>query len=157
MANPVAMRDVRLVAAAVGVDPEFGARLATYWRDLGVEPPPAWHLQYLRRLSAENGRSRYAFWGESAGARVGLAILRLEADWMWPERRVGHIAEFTVFQPWRRRGVGRVLARACRDWLRAQGCGAVELDVLPGNVRAHAFWQAIGGEAICVRMRLPLH
>ncbi len=150
------MSEVRLAAAAVGADPEFGTRLAAYWRDLGVEPPAAWHLQYMRRLLVENGRSRHAFWGECAGARVGLAILRLEEDWMWPARRVGHIAEFTVFQPWRRQGLGRAMAWACCDWLRAQGCASIELDVLPGNVRAHAFWTAVGGEAICVRMRLPL-
>jgi len=133
-----------LVPVRVGTDPDFAARLQQYWRDLGAAPAPAWHARYLSRLSEEEGHTRHTFWGERAGARVGFVMLRLDNDWMLPARRIGYIAEFTVFAPWRRRGCGRTLFDLAAAWLSERGCAQVELDVLPANQPALAFWRDLG-------------
>jgi GNAT superfamily N-acetyltransferase len=145
---------VRLVRCVPADAPELGARLWDYWADLGVMPPASWHQRYVERLIEEQGRSRHTFWGQGGGERVGLTVLRLDPDWVQPERLVGYVAEFTVFRPFRRQGWGRRLFRAAGEWFRAQGCGDLELDVLPTNVRAQAFWAAEGFRLAYHRLRL---
>lgn len=137
-------------------DPELSARLQAYWHDLGATPPAPWHRHYMRRLGEEEGRSRHTFWGCWGPQRVGLVMLRLDPDWLEPDRRVGYIVEFTVFAPWRRRGCGRALfARAC-DFLASRGCAHVELDVLPHNHVALAFWRSLGFHLVYHHLRRPL-
>ncbi len=125
-------------------DPELSTRLFAYWHDLGVVPDPAWHARYMRRLEEEEGRGRHTFWGEVGGQRVGLVILRLDRDWLDPSRRIGYVVEFTIFAPWRRRGHGRILFARAKEFLAREGCSHVELDVLPHNRSAMAFWRAQG-------------
>jgi ribosomal protein S18 acetylase RimI-like enzyme len=144
---------VRLVPLSEADMPELGARLWEYWADLGVVPPSTWHERYVRRLAEEQGKSRHTFWGLGAGERVGLTVLRLDPDWVQPERVVGYVAEFTVFRPFRRQGWGRRLFGAAREWFRAQGCSDLELDVLPTNIRAQAFWTAEGFRLAYHRLR----
>lgn len=135
---------MRLEPVRVGRDAEFDTRLREYWRDLGAGPAPAWHARYMSRLSEEEGRTRYTLWGVEGGRRVGFVMFRLDPDWMFPQRRIGYIAEFTVFAPWRRRGLGRRLFGRAQAWLADRGCTQIELDVLPDNGPAMAFWQSLG-------------
>ena len=133
---------------------EFGERLAEYWADLGVIPPSAWHRRYLARLWEEDGQGRHAWWGMAGTRRLGFAVLRLDADWVEPERRVGYVAEFSIFAPWRRLGHGGRLFAAVRAWFLVQGCSGIELDVLPTNLRAQAFWSAQGFRPAYQHLRL---
>jgi ribosomal protein S18 acetylase RimI-like enzyme len=135
---------VRLEPVQLPGDVEFDRRLQQYWRDLGVAPPASWHARYLARLAEEQGHGRHAFWGLGPSGRVGFVVLRLDRDWVQPERSIGYIAEFNVFPELRRRGWGRRLYRAAEAWLLARGCREIELDVLPTNARAQAFWTALG-------------
>lgn len=135
---------VRLVAVRLPQDADFAARLQQYWLDLGVVPPPSWHARYLSRLAQEQGHGRHTFWGIGEGHPVGFCVLRVDRDWVYPERRIGYVAEFAVLPEWRRRGWGRRMFTAAEDWLARQGCQNVELDVLPANARALAFWGALG-------------
>lgn len=134
-------------------DPELSERLWNYWRDLGADPAPEWHQRYLRRLAEQDGHDRYTFWGQVGHQRVGLVIVRTEPDWLAPERRIGYIVEFTVFRPWRLQGFGRALYRRAREYLAAQGCAWVELDVLPANQTGMAFWRAMGFQIAYHHMR----
>lgn len=134
-------------------DPELSRRLQAYWRDLGVVPAPAWHAHYLLRLREEEGRTRHTFWGQVDGQRIGLVMVRFDADWLEPKRRAGYVVEFTVFDSWRRRGYGRALFAATRRYLMASGCSHVELDVLPHNHVGRAFWQSLGFQVIYHHMR----
>ena len=153
---PPDQAEVRLVAVRLPQDAEFAARLGEYWRDLGVVPPAAWHARYLARLAQEQGRGRHAFWGVGAGQHVGFCVLRVDEDWVYPERRVGYVAEFAVLPEWRRRGWGRRMYAAAELWLARQGCHDVELDVLPANTRAAAFWASLGfGVAYQHMRRMP--
>lgn len=135
---------ITLEPVRVGRDAEFEARLRDYWRDLGAGPAPTWHEPYVARLCAEEGRSRHTLWALEGGRRVGFVMFRLDEDWMFPQRRIGYIAEFTVFAPWRRRGVGRRLFASAQAWLAERGCAQIELDVLPDNGPALAFWGSLG-------------
>ncbi len=146
---------MRLEAVQVGADAEFDARLRAYWRDLGAVPTPAWHARYTARLREEEGRTRYTFWGVEGGRRIGLVMLRLDADWVYPEHRAGYIAEFTVFAPWRRRGFGRRLFLLAQAWFRERGCSQIELDVLPNNRAGMAFWRSLGFALMYHRLRRP--
>ncbi len=122
----------------------FSERLRAYWRDLRVEPSERWHRRYLERLAAEEGRERFTFWGYGGDRRIGFVVLRIEADWVEQERRIGYVAEFTIFSEFRRQGWGRAQFAAAAAWLLARGCRDVELDVLSTNQRGLAFWQSLG-------------
>ncbi len=145
--------EVRLRPVSILSDPEFGDRLHQYWRDLGVVPPAAWHARYLARLAQEQGQGRHTFWGCAGPARVGFCVLRLDTDWVYPQRRIGYVAEFCVLPEYRRQGWGRRLFAAPERWLSEQGCQDVELDVLPTNGRAIAFWAALGFRVAYHHMR----
>ena len=148
------MRPTDLTLEPVDVeDPELSRRLFAYWKDLGVVPHPAWHAHYLARLCEDEGRVRHTFWGRTGADLVGLVMVRIDRDWLDPERLVGYIVEFTVFAPWRRRGCGRALYARARDYLVARGCSHVELDVLPHNHTAMAFWHSLGFQVVYHHMR----
>jgi ribosomal protein S18 acetylase RimI-like enzyme len=127
--------------------------LRAYWRDLGVEPSERWHRRYLSRLREEEGKSRFTFWGYAGDQRVGLVVLRIDHDWVDPDRRVGYVAEFMIFSDFRRRGWGRGLFAAAGAWLVTRGCKDLELDVLPTNGPAMAFWKALGFQPAYHHMR----
>jgi len=124
-------------------DPEFARRLLRYWMELGARPDPRWAEQYVRRLAA-HGPERLNFWGLWQSRRVGFALLRLDTDWVYPERRTGYVAEFTVFPEFRRRGLGTALFASVRERFRQEGCMTIELDVLPTNGVGMLFWRKQG-------------
>jgi aminoglycoside 6'-N-acetyltransferase I len=125
-------------------DAEFHRTMWRYWRELGVDPNPVWASRYLARIDAEQGADRFTFWASTGGERCGFAMVRLQPDWLIPERTVGYIAEFYVAPTFRRRGVGRVLAERMITFARNRGAEDIELDVLPTNRRGMQFWQAVG-------------
>jgi GNAT superfamily N-acetyltransferase len=57
-----------------------------------------------------------------------------------------YLTALVVKEPFRRRGIGRVLATAAEEWARTQG--AVRLSLLSGESRgdAHRFYELIGYE-----------
>ncbi len=143
---------VRLVPLKLD-DPAFRRHLLAYWAELGAKPDAAWTNHYLSRINALEGNGRWSFWGVSDQGQVGFALLRTEADWLFPERRGGYIAEFTVFPGHRRQGIGRALYRRVEEYLRGQGCLNIELDVLPTNGVGMLFWRKQGFDLAHHRMR----
>ncbi len=135
-------------------DEEFRRTMWRYWRELGVDPNPVWATRYLGRIDEEQGVDRFTFWASTGGERCGFAMVRLQPDWLLPERIVGYIAEFYVIPTHRRRGVGRVLADRMVAFARGRGADDVELDVLPTNRRGMQFWQAVGFTLSHHHMRL---
>jgi ribosomal protein S18 acetylase RimI-like enzyme len=125
-------------------DEEFRQTMWRYWRELGVNPNPVWAARYLARIDAEQGTERFTFWAVAGGERCGFAMVRMQPDWLLPERTVAYIAEFYVFPAFRRRGIGRLLAGRMIEFARSRGAEDVELDVLPTNRRGLQFWQAVG-------------
>jgi ribosomal protein S18 acetylase RimI-like enzyme len=135
-------------------DAEFRRTMWRYWGELGVQPNPEWAARYLQRIDAEQGLERFTFWAALDGQRCGFGMVRLQTDWLLPERRIGYIAEFYVFPAFRRRGVGRRLAARLIALARERGAEDVELDVLPTNRRGLAFWQSLGFSLSHYHLRL---
>ncbi len=92
----------------------------------------------------DSGRELY--WIMLDDTRVGFVVLRHLPDWLAPERMITTIAEFCVFAPHRRGGVGRAAVLAILEQERARGTYEVEAGILRDNAAAHAFWRALGFE-----------
>jgi GNAT superfamily N-acetyltransferase len=65
----------------------------------------------------------------------------------------GFIADLYVCPEFQRRGVGRRLVNAMRDWFAACGVYQAEWAVAVENEAALAFWRAMGGAPLQLRMR----
>jgi ribosomal protein S18 acetylase RimI-like enzyme len=78
---------------------------------------------------------------------VGFVLVRvLERAPLFAETRRGEVEALFVRPEARRAGVGRALADAGLDWLRAQGLSRAALQVAAGNRQGSAFWRALGFE-----------
>jgi GNAT superfamily N-acetyltransferase len=87
---------------------------------------------------------------ERDGRPAGYALFRRESD---PEHV--YLKQFFVCRDCRRQGIGRQAI----EWLSRhawQDVPAVYLDVLVGNDRGVAFWQAVGFCDYCITMELKL-
>src|SRR5579875_3070439 len=125
---------IALVAADAG-DPALRDALVRYWAGLGVRRDAEWLRRYWALMEAEASADpprRLLYWAQARGRRVGFGMGRLVADWLFPERLTGYVAEVCVLPAYRRRGYGRAIAAALAERLREAGAGAIELDVLPG-------------------------
>ena len=94
----------------------------------------------------EDMEGRDFLWFLQDGARAGFAIVRNLPDFPDESRMVATIGEFTVFPPYRRRGVGAAAVRAILDDHRARGTYEVEAGILRDNFLARAFWARMGFE-----------
>jgi ribosomal protein S18 acetylase RimI-like enzyme len=56
----------------------------------------------------------------------------------------------------RRSGIGRALVEALMQWFRERGLGYFEWHAAAHNPAAIAFWRAMGGREIMLRMRADL-
>jgi GNAT superfamily N-acetyltransferase len=78
-------------------------------------------------------------------ALAGFAALRIvRRPPLFAETERGEIEAVFVREEERRRGVGRLLAGASLDWLRARGLRRVALQVATANERGQCFWRALG-------------
>ena len=94
---------------------------------------------------------------DAAAPLVGFVLVRvLERAPLFAETRRGEIEALFVRLEARRAGVGRALARAGLEWLRAQGLGRAALQVARGNAGGLAFWSALGFEPSMDVLERPL-
>lgn len=76
---------------------------------------------------------------------AGLAIVRVDhAPPIHPETCRAEISDLYVAPDARRRGLGRVLARAATEWALARGAERIEVRVSTRNPLGQAFWRALG-------------
>lgn len=94
-----------------------------------------------------------------AGAEgiVGVAVAHLA----WPapiylQRLMVWVDDLYVMPAWRRRGVGRALLGALRDWGGAAGAEDLKAGVLSANSLGRRFWAGAGGSDYSVTVALPL-
>jgi len=98
----------------------------------------------------------HAFVAETGGAVVGYvlgAIVDLTPD-LFEHEDVGFIADIYVEPEHRRRGIARELFQAICGWFAAQSVRQIEWQVAVANGDARRFWEAVGGRALTMRMRL---
>lgn len=121
---------------------------------------------------AHNGARRYArrllerlddpqtstLVAEENGKVVGFAlgaIVDLVPD-VFDQEPSGFLADIYVDEAYRGRGIGRALVSGMADWFRQQGVSYFEWNVASRNPDARAFWHAVGGRDVMIRMRAPL-
>lgn len=56
----------------------------------------------------------------------------------------GYVTDMCVDARWRRRGIGRALFEALRQWFREQGLLTMQVNVAVRNPVSQAFWRAMG-------------
>jgi ribosomal protein S18 acetylase RimI-like enzyme len=135
-------------------------RLVELWSDLAdhhARVDPLFELRSdagprVRELLAAGLRGPDAatfVWEMSGGTGpielVGFCTLRIDrAPSIQHETERAEITDLGVSPAQRRRGIGRALVAAARDWLTARGVERVEVRVATGNPEGQAFWRALG-------------
>jgi ribosomal protein S18 acetylase RimI-like enzyme len=95
------------------------------------------------------------FVAERNGVVVGYvlgAMTDMISSW-FVHAPTGFIADLYVCPEFQRRGVGRRLVAAMREWFQARGVHQAEWYVAVENEGALAFWRALGGTPLQLRMR----
>jgi ribosomal protein S18 acetylase RimI-like enzyme len=126
-----------------------------YWAEheqFGIYPDPFARDQY--RLAMQNPAGRRFWWAELDGERVGFGVFIVGPHWYRQDVKDAYIDELDVLPTARRSGVGRAVARAMLEEIHGLGVRRVELQVLPHNERAKAFWQSVGFGLESLRMAL---
>jgi len=136
--------------------------LVSYHRELDPDLPPA----------APNGARRYArrivdrladpftraLIAEIDGQPVGY-ILGVVADFtpeIFDQEPSGFLADIYVDEQHRRSGVGKALVDQLAAWFVSRGLAYFEWHVAARNPAGVAFWQAVGGRSVMIRMRADL-
>lgn len=151
------------------VEPRDEAAIARLWQALSD-----YHMQLDRRLpvptlgAAEQYSARLleqrddpftrAFVAEVGGRVIGYllgAVIDLQSD-LFEYVDTGFIADVYVDSEYRRQGIARRLVETINRWFTEQGVRHVEWQVATANADAIRFWEALGGQAITVRMRMGL-
>jgi ribosomal protein S18 acetylase RimI-like enzyme len=92
--------------------------------------------------------------GHVVGYVLG-AVVDLHPD-LFEHVDVGFIADIYVDPVYRRQGIARRLVETLNQWFGEQGVEHTELQVSAVNTDGQRFWEAVGGSAIMVRMRMDI-
>lgn len=95
---------------------------------------------------------------DDQGRVVGYAlafIIELVPE-MFVQQRAGFLADVYVQPSARRQGHGRALYGAIVDWCQTNGLQTLEWEVAAANTTGRAFWQAMGGSELMIRLRRTL-
>jgi GNAT superfamily N-acetyltransferase len=71
--------------------------------------------------------------------------------------RSGFLADIFVLPEYRGNGTGRALVDALKSWFRGRGIRHFEWYVATSNVDGIAFWRAVNGEEVMLRMRASVN
>jgi ribosomal protein S18 acetylase RimI-like enzyme len=144
-------------AEAVGA---LWAELVAYHHALDAALPPAapeGPARYARAIQDHlRSPTTLVLVAEADGAVVGYA-LGVVADMissLFANESTGFFADLYVGPKFQRQGIGRELVSAMAEWFGAQGIAQYEWHVAAHNEPALAFWRAMGGAALIVRMRM---
>jgi GNAT superfamily N-acetyltransferase len=145
-------RDVQAIA-------RLWEALVEYHRELDSELPaatPTGALRYARRLEDQlhNPMAKVLI-AEVDGRIVGYVfgmVVDLMPD-MFRQEACGFLADIFVDETYRRHGVGRALVQTLADWFRQQNLTYYEWHAAAHNPAALAFWRALGGREVMLRMR----
>lgn len=108
----------------------------------GDYPDPFSRAEYRRALLEPAGR--HFWWADLNGEHVGFGVFIIGPHWYRHDVTDAYIDDFYVASAARRGGVGTAVARAMLEECRRRGAHQVELQVLPRNPRAQAFWRSLG-------------
>jgi len=89
--------------------------------------------------------------GRAVGYVLGM-IVDLMPD-MFAQEPSGFLADIYVEPAYRRLGVGRALVQDLRAWFATHGILFFDWNVSARNPDGEAFWRAVGGQPMMIRMR----
>ena len=121
---------------------------------LGEPVPPADWLQNV--LSQALCGQRHLWLARLGAEAVGFVDFKLFGYHPGSASKFCRIFDLFVAASAQRRGHGRELARRVLAAAAAKGADSVELNVLPQNQAAQAFWQSVGFELHLFTYRQPL-
>jgi ribosomal protein S18 acetylase RimI-like enzyme len=90
------------------------------------------------------GPSSAGFLAEAGGQSVGYLLARLYPADAFRAATVAELESMAVRPEWRRRGVGRALARAFVAWAHQRQASHLRVTAYAGNQAAIAFYQRLG-------------
>jgi len=130
-----------MMESHAALDPRF--RPAASWI-------PAYREDFRRRLQ---DRDHQVVVCEEEGKVVGYAAvsLRMHPPVLEP-RLVGYVTDICVAPAARRRGVGRALVDALREWCRSRGLRVILLRAACLNQTSQAFWRRMGWQDYMTEM-----
>jgi GNAT superfamily N-acetyltransferase len=155
-----------MIRPAVMADtPAIGAmweKLVTYHNHLDADLPraaPNGAYRYARNLTDRLEDSHTCILvAEKDGQIVGYVlgvVVDLVPD-MFQSEAGGFLADIFVEEAYRGHGIGRALVTHLVDWFRQRGLRQFEWHVSAKNREALAFWHALGGREMMIRMRADL-
>jgi ribosomal protein S18 acetylase RimI-like enzyme len=92
--------------------------------------------------------------GEVIGYVLGLIVH--DSPDMFQHDPSGFLADIFIQEAYRGCGIGRQLVNALQAWFKSRGVSYMEWYVAAQNEPAKAFWMAIGGREIMIRMQVKL-
>lgn len=149
------MATIKVRSVSVDDFDQFLDWFERYWAEhepFGDYADPFAREQY--RLAMQNPAGRRFWWAELDGERVGFGVFIIGPHWYRQDITDAYIDDFYVEPAARRSGVGRAVAQAMLAECSRLGVHRVELQVLPRNTRAQAFWQSLGFGLESLRMAL---
>lgn len=119
-------------------------------------PSPGGQQRYVRRLldRLEDRHTRVVV-AELDGRVVGYALAMI-ADLMpdiFDQQPSGFLADIYIEAGARRLGIGRALVESLKAWFGEQGIQCFDWHVAAQNHEGIAFWRALGGQDVMLRMR----
>ncbi len=138
---------------------EMWLELVAYHRNLDADLPPAaagGEHRYVRNILSRLGDPLTKvliaeYEGRAVGYVLGL-IVDLMPD-MFAQEPSGFLADIYVEADYRRSGIGRALVEHLRAWFAEHGVASFDWHVAARNPEGEAFWRAVGGKPMMVRMR----
>ncbi len=133
--------------------------LVQFHREIDSELPPAapnGAMRYARRLMDRLEDPLTCVLIAEVNGRVVGYVLGMVVDLapeMFSQSPSGFLADIYVDAANRRHGVGRALVENLTVWFREQGLNYFEWHVAALNEEAVAFWRAMGGREVMLRMR----
>lgn len=157
------MEDV-IRAAAEGDLPQLLALYRPYHQELlGLGMNYDLQEEALPRVLEARIRSRLILAAVAEGEGGALqgfvfcSILRLSQEFLCRgQGSVGFLNDLYVDPAARRQGLARRLTAYAEDWLRENGIETLELQVLPGNAEARAYWDRQGMTPVAIWCSKPL-
>lgn len=101
-----------------------------------------WFADYLREQMDNADAAIYVAVGSSAvvGYVFGQVLQRPTLQL----GNCGYVADLVVQDSYRGHGLGRTLFETLRDWFRARGLYAIEVQIVRANPASQAFWRKMG-------------